>query len=124
MQGNLHVVPQVVPVNRVSSAWRVTAILALLGMAFLLLLVFILGLALVIQISEKAEEAARLDDEDKGTPAVVSQPATQAKVSPLDDDDDDPDEPEVDPGTQPYPVKADLKRPDEAQAERGTAGGV
>lgn len=101
---NLSALPEAIPLRSVSPAWRVLAILALVGAAALLVVVGVLGFALISDSSRNIPTAMA---PPPFAPAFPPPLVAQSPASPDEDEPERPAEPD-DPRTSPFPLRADL----------------
>src|SRR5205807_1446215 len=90
--------PEALPAEGVAPAWRVVAIVEMIGLAILLLVSFALLMALVVQMERRAVAVKQT--------AKVANPPIQVQAAADEDNEGLPGNP-VDQGNLPYPVKED-----------------
>src|SRR5438046_8567430 len=97
--------PEAVPLHRVAPLWRLLAICGFIGVAFLLLVILILGIALV----NLQKPIITYTNPAPGFAPVVPAAVARAAASPDDD-------PTLTAQNLPYPLKADLAESQEPAA--------
>jgi Tol biopolymer transport system component len=103
--------PEALPADGVSPAWKIVAIVEMVGLAILLLTSFLLGIALLVQTGRRAATTAAAQQQAAAAArqqAAARNPPRQAPAQ--NGADEGPQGGLADQGNLPYPVKEDVPR--------------